>query len=172
MDRMQTVIDRLLFLARAEGGGLRSDLQPIALKDFVAEFTEDATVLLEDAGAKFVVTACDEGLVRADRGLLRQLLLNLVSNAAKVSPPGGVVSLEARAGGVVWLVTVTDEGPGLPADKFDLIFERFTRVESSGGSALRPAGHGLGLAICKSRIHASDRPDGRQGLRVTLELPR
>lgn len=182
LERMQGVIDRLLFLARADGGALRPALRPVAVRALIDEFAEDASAVLEDAGANFVVTACDEGELRGDAPLLRQLLLNLVTNAARVSPPGGTVGLEARrtsAGG--WRLVVSDEGGGLPAAELERVFERFVRHAGQGPAADAPEkqpGQGLGLAICRSiaqlhggRIHAENRADGRAGLRVILELP-
>ncbi len=177
--RMQGVIDRLLFLARAEGGALPLAAKPVRVCELVADFSEDASALLEEAGARFEVGGCDAGELTVDAALLRQLLLNLVANAAKVSPRGGVVSLEARRTPDAWRLTVTDEGPGLPADQLERVFGRFVRhvsadTERSEGSG----GHGLGLAICRSiaqlhggTIRAENRGDGRRGLRVVVELP-
>jgi signal transduction histidine kinase len=179
VDRMQTVIDRLLFLARADGGGLRSEMKPVRMANFVAEFAEDAAALLEDAGARFTAEVRDDGEARADAGLLRQLLLNLVSNAARASAAGGTVSLEASRFDGGWRLVVTDEGAGLPEEQLERVFGRFTRFEGgSGGRAEGLPGHGLGLAICRSiaqlhggSIRALNRDDGRSGLRVVVELP-
>jgi signal transduction histidine kinase len=179
MGRMQGVIDRLLFLARVEGGALAIEARPVRAAAFLAEFSEDGTALLEDAGARFEVAGCDEGDLRGDAGLLRQLLLNLLANAAKVSPSGGVVAVEARrqAGGG-WRISVSDEGPGLPEEQLERVFGRFVRYRSEGAGRREGApGHGLGLAICRSiaqlhggGIRAENREGGR-GLRVVVELP-
>jgi signal transduction histidine kinase len=125
------------------------------------------------------VADCDDGELQADEGLLRQLLLNLVSNAARVTPAGGLVTLSAkvRASGR-WRVVVTDEGPGLPPEQLERIFGRFVRLVPAGNERVGGAsGHGLGLAICRSiaalhggSIHAENRADGRTGLRVVVEL--
>ncbi len=179
--RMQTVIDRLLFLARAEGGGLALEREPVRVAEFLADFAEDAAVLVEEAGGSFEVTGCDAGEARVDAGLVRQLLLNLVANAARVSPRGGRVTLEARRDGDAgtWRFTVTDEGPGLPPEQLERVFGRFVRFEPEHAPRTEGVpGHGLGLAICRSiaqvhggSIRAENRTDGRGGLRVVVELP-
>jgi signal transduction histidine kinase len=186
--RMQTVIERLLFIARAEGGGLRVQAERVEVAGLVADFAEDAVALLEDAGGRFVVAGCDEGELRGDGALLRQLLLNLVANAARVSPVGGVVTLEARRvrgpGEAGWRLEVRDEGPGLPGEQLERVFGRFVRFEpppagaGAGAGAELQHGHGLGLAICRSiaqlhggTIRAENRRDGRSGLGVVVELP-
>jgi signal transduction histidine kinase len=155
------------------------ELKPVALAGLISEFAEDAAALLEETGARFVVRVCDGGMVRGDPALLRQLLLNLAGNAARVSPRGSVVELEARRSETGWTITLTDEGPGLPEEQLERVFGRFVRF----GNAVetgddRADGHGLGLAICRSIAHlhggeirAVNRSDGRSGLRVVVSLP-
>lgn len=177
--RMQGVIEKLLFLARAEGGALPIESKPIRVQEFAADFAEDASALLEDAGAVFEVAGCESGELIGDASLLRQLLLNIVANAAKVSPRGSKVALEARRSEAGWRLTLTDEGPGLPIDQLERVFGRFVRLAPTGGARSEgSAGHGLGLAICRGiaqlhggRIWAENRADGRGGLRVVVELP-
>lgn len=181
--RMQTVIERLLFIARADGGALPIDFKPVAPGRLAAELKEDADALLEEAGARFRVGVCADGELRGDAALLRQLLLNLVANAARVSPRGGEVVFTATRAGGGWSLVVADEGPGLPEEQLERIFGRFVRyTEAGAGEAGRAeggvAGHGLGLAICRSivhlhggTIHARNRDDGKPGLRVVVELP-
>lgn len=179
LERMSQVIDRLLFLARADGGVLQPAPKTINVRRFVEDFAQDAAAILEDVGARFAMGPCDEGELRGDAPLLRQLLLNLVTNAARVSPRGGSVELAAVRTPALWLLTMTDEGPGLPEDRLERIFERFVRHQPAGSSSAATAsGHGLGLAICRSiaQLHgggiaAKNRTDGRNGLRVTVELP-
>ncbi len=179
LERMREVVDRLLFLARADGGALRPTLKPVAVRSLLQEFAEDASAVLDEVGVGFVVTVCDDGELRGDAALLRQLLLNLVTNAARVSPRGGRVALEARRGSAGWQLILTDEGPGLPADSLERIFGRFVREIPAGAMAEAVAsGHGLGLAICRSivqlhggAIRAENRADGRSGLRMIVDLP-
>ncbi|MEO0054521.1 MAG: hypothetical protein RLZZ50_468 [Verrucomicrobiota bacterium] len=176
--RLQEVIGKLLFLARVEGGGLALVSRPVPVAGLVADFAEDASALLEDAGGRFEVSGCDAGELSGDAGLLRQLLLNLVSNAARVTPLGGLVSLEARREPQGWRLVVTDEGPGLPEDQLERVFGRFVRYSTAPGRGEGSPGHGLGLAICRGiaglhggEIRAENRSDGRTGLSVVVSLP-
>ncbi|MDP2138568.1 MAG: ATP-binding protein [Candidatus Didemnitutus sp.] len=175
--QLNQVIDRLLFLAKSESGALALELQPLVLETLIQELAEDAQVLAEDRSVRFAVTRRVPGELRAEPDLLRQLLLNLVSNAVAVSPPGGVVAFESFPDGDDWTFVVADEGPGLPEEQRTRIFERFVRFNT--GDRIGPQrGHGLGLAICKSiaelhggTIRAERRLD-RSGLRLVVTIPR
>ncbi len=109
--------------------------------------------------------------IHADRALIGELIVNLLDNAVKYSPPGAVVTIAAtRANGCIRLC-VTDNGPGIPAADRHAVFERFVRRDRSGTE-----GCGLGLAIVREIVHQhggsvvlSDAPEG--GLQVSIDLP-
>ncbi len=175
IDRINHVADRLLFLARAESGALQCTLRPAAVGSLLGPLAEDAQVLAADRGVRLVVEAATDAEIRADPGLLRQLLLNVLSNAISVTPPGGEVRLRSAPAEEGWRFEVLDEGPGLPPEQLARLFERFVRFERRDGGT-RP-GHGLGLAISRSiaqlhggSIRAVNRAD-RSGLRIEVELP-
>jgi signal transduction histidine kinase len=172
--RLHQIIELLLFLAKADAGVLAPALRIENPQPFIAALAEDAAVLAEDRGLHFTLARNEGGRVRLEPTLLRQLLLNLVANALKVSPAGAGLTLASACGHGLWTITVEDEGPGLPADQLERVFERFVRFEHADGER---SGHGLGLAICRSIaglhggvIRAENRSD-RPGLRVTVELP-
>lgn len=174
--RMNQVIERLLFLARAGSGTYPLQGGSHDIARFVAGVADDVAVLTEDRGLRFVLGRNDAGRGIFDAGLMRQLLLNLASNAVKASPPGGTVTLLSEIAGDRWRIEVVDEGTGVEAARLDHLFERF------GGSAGEATegfhnGHGLGLAICRgiARLHKGDiraenRTD-RGGLRMVVEIP-
>jgi signal transduction histidine kinase len=175
IERINHVADRLLFLARAESGALQCTLRPAAVSALLGPLAEDAQVLAADRGVRLVVEAAADAEIRADAGLLRQLLLNVLSNAISVTPPNGEVRLRSAPVDGGWRFEVLDEGPGLPPEQLARLFERFVRFDRRDGGA-RP-GHGLGLAISRSiaqlhggSIRAENRAD-RSGLRIEVELP-
>ncbi len=174
--RMNRIIESLLFIAKAESGVLSLTLSEHEVPALLGPFAEDARVLAEDRGVRFEFVRDDAGLMRVEPALLRQLLLNLVGNAVGVSAPGSRVTLESMRVAAGWRLVVADEGPGLPPEHVEKIFERFVRYEHAGASG---GGNGLGLAICRSiaelhggRIRAENREDVRRGLRVIVDLPK
>lgn len=175
LGRMHHVVDRLLFLAKAESGAVPLALQTIDARRFLEDFAGDARVLAEDVGVVFLIGRNEPGQLRVDPHLLRQLLLNLVANAVAVSPAGARVALDSWPGEKIWQLAISDEGPGVPAPELNRIFQRFVRLDQK--PARSATGHGLGLAICRSivalhhgEITAENRHD-RSGLRVLLRLP-
>jgi two-component system heavy metal sensor histidine kinase CusS len=106
---------------------------------------------------------------------MRQVLLNLLVNAIRVSPPGGRICLRSSFVSGHWRLSMEDEGPGLDAEQRERMFERFVRFGDGAGDRL--PGTGLGLAICRSivglhggRIQAAPAQAG-QGLEVDIVLP-
>lgn len=175
IDRLHQIIETLLFISKAEGGVLPLERKFEQADRFIDSFAEDARVLAEDSGVRFAVERNDTVETRVEPNLVRQLLLNLVTNAVAVSPRGGCISLSSAVENGHWIVNLRDEGPGLPPDQLERVFERFVRLERPGSSTRR--GHGLGLAICRiiaelhgGRIYAENRAD-RSGLIVTMDLP-
>ncbi|HET7536862.1 MAG TPA: ATP-binding protein [Candidatus Didemnitutus sp.] len=172
---MNQLIESLLFLAKAESGVLPLARSEQQVRDFVESVREDAAVLAEDRGQRLVVERSDAGSVRFDRNLMRQVLLNLVNNAVAVSSAGGTITLRSLLADGRWRLEVLDEGPGLPPDQVERVFERFMRLSKPDRGT--DEGHGLGLAICRglAQLHggaiwAANRAD-RKGLVVTVELP-
>ena len=90
-------------------------------------------------------------LVWADRDKVTQVLMNLIGNAIKFTPPQGRVTVSASRDGTEWArVSVNDSGPGIPAEEYQKIFQKFYQVSEDGGP--KPKGTGLGLAISKSLV--------------------
>jgi signal transduction histidine kinase len=175
IDRLNKIIEDLLFLSRAEAGAIPLDLKLQQPGGFLDTFAPDARVLAEHAGLRCSVRHHGSGAVTFDPKWIRQVLLNLVKNSLCASPAGSEISIVSQLSSPVWQVTVEDEGPGVPADQRERIFERFVRVGSVASSDDR--GTGLGLAICRSiiELHAGRifafRGSHASGLRVTFEIP-
>jgi signal transduction histidine kinase len=142
------LISGVLDLARVEAGKVTYDMSNITLDVFLAGI---GSLIEPQAGAKKVSfetlpVPADLG-VFADREKLRQILLNLLSNAIRHTPPGGRVSVSAEALGGRVQVVVEDTGPGIPHDKREEIFEPFVQLDRS----LAQPGEGLGLGLAISR---------------------
>lgn len=105
----------------------------------------------------------------ADPARFRQVLTNLVGNAAKHSPPGGTVRIEAATDGPHVVIAVEDEGPGIPEPDRERVFERFVRLDRGA------AGIGLGLYIPRALVEAMGGTiaveDGPVGARLAVRLP-
>ena len=173
--RLNQIIDELLFLSRAEARAIPLAMRRENPRRFLESFGQDARVLAEDRGVQFVERIEGAGLAAFDPRWIRQVLLNLLSNALNVSPRGGCILLSSELAGGVWRVAIEDEGPGVPPDKREQIFERFVRLESPGKAESR--GSGLGLAISRSIIGLhkgkirAESASGGVGLRVVFEIP-
>lgn len=107
------------------------------------------------AAEKFIVldaTIADPSiLVWADRDKINQVLMNLIGNAIKFTPPQGRVTVSAsRNGNESVQVSVSDTGPGIPPEEKEKIFDKFYQLAELGGT--KPRGTGLGLAICKALV--------------------
>ena len=180
VNRLTSVIDKLLFISKSEFGAVELNLRTQSTRDLISAFSEDALVLCEDASVRFEVRENPEIAANFDAVLLRQVLLNLLNNALNVVGPGGVVRLTSTRDNSHWKVALEDNGSGLPEDKLREVFEPFVRIEQDG-ACHNGSGTGLGLAICRSImhrgvIHAQNCASGADrskpaGLRVTVELP-
>ena len=174
ISRLGETLEKLMVLTKADSSALPLKLSLTSTADFVANFAEDATLLAESKGRHFIVGRNEPADVRFDQGWIRQVLLNLLSNALRFSPPGGTITLSSSCDAGQWTVEVCDEGPGVPPHRLGELFQRFTQIRSSHESH---AGCGLGLAICKSivelhqgAIEARNRTD-RTGFIVAFHLP-
>jgi signal transduction histidine kinase len=174
---LNLVIEKLLFIARAESGAIQAKQKLQSTASFIETFVEDALVLCEDASIEFELTQNDELSVSFDESLIRQVLLNLLSNALKVTPAKGKITLASTADKSTWKVTVEDTGPGLSdAVSSEEMFKPFVRLDPELNWSFAK-GAGLGLAICHSildlhhgRIYVENRK-AEKGLRVIFELP-
>jgi two-component system, OmpR family, heavy metal sensor histidine kinase CusS len=146
VQHMTGVVERLLLLARADAGQLQPRREALDVADFLHEAYGRWLARASQEGVELQVAAPDSGAVRADLDLTRRIIDNLVENALRHSPKGGLVRLSASANGEGWLFEVADRGPGVPDGQRDRIFDRFAR----GDTARTPdseGGTGLGLPL-------------------------
>lgn len=181
VDGALAIIADLLDLARADSAGLAVNRLEVDLAQVAREAAEAHRPAAETAGHTIEVVAPQEPLkVFTDPARVTQVLGNLVSNAIKYTPtPGAITVVTAirdgslELGGDAWVtVQVTDNGPGIPADQRDAIFDEFTRLDDAGPQK----GHGLGLAIARriARLLGGDlnvEPAAAGGANFVLWLP-
>jgi len=143
--RLTRLVGGLLMLAQAESGKLTLNFAPVELDLLLTEVFTEMRVL---AGSKVHVhlNDIDQVMVNGDRDRLKQVLLNLVSNAIQYTPPGGDVFLSISRLGNQARIIVRDTGPGIPAEDLPHIFDRFYRAEKSRTRS-KTSGFGLGLSI-------------------------
>lgn len=170
--RLNEIIEEMLFLSRAEARAITPKLQREKPRAFLQGFIPDARALTEHACVKFEEHVEGDDIVDFDPQWIRRVLLNLIANALNVSPKGGLLTLESDFTVDAWCFALEDEGPGLPPERREQVFERFVRFtpESTSGS-------GLGLAICRSIVEMhhgriwAEEGLRKGGLRVVVEIP-
>ncbi len=148
-ERLNTIVQDLLDLTRLEAGTVQVKREWYPLEEIVGA----VLVRLESAlaGRKVELNMPPHLLmVAVDPVLIEQVLVNLLENAAKYTPPGTSITVAAAEAAEGVQVTVSDQGPGIPAGEEERIFEKFYRLESDG----RVPGSGLGLAICRAILTA------------------
>jgi PAS domain S-box-containing protein len=148
-DRLVRLINDLLDIEKIESGKEEMRKEGLDVARLVGEALESMQPLAEAAGVKLQAAATNTSIV-ADRDRILQVLTNLISNAVKFSKPGGTVSVRVEARKDDVLVSVRDEGRGIPSDKLETVFERFQQVDSS--DARQKGGTGLGLPIARSIV--------------------
>ena len=145
------LLNDLLDLARSDAGRLTIAPSPTEVAPLVEEATRSLRGQAEARGQR-LREEVEAGLplVNADRDRIRQILVNLLSNATEYCPEGATIAVGARRAGDEVEIAVSDDGPGIPDDQLEHIFERFTRGDA--GMTQRVGGTGLGLAISKSLV--------------------
>jgi len=152
-DRLIRLVNDLLDLSRIEARRMEFQLEPVALADAIKSSLEALAAFAADAGVTVETEPPAEALrVLGVRGRVEQVVVNLVSNAIKFSPPGGRVQVRWCRDGDGVVVEVADEGPGIPPEKLQVTFEPFRQLDSSTTRA--HGGAGLGLAISHGIVQA------------------
>jgi two-component system sensor histidine kinase BaeS len=169
--RLERLVEDLAALAAAQSAALTLDRAPADLAKIAACAAGELQAQFEDAEVHLTVDASPV-MVHADQARVTQIVTNLLTNAAKFTPPGGNVTLTTRPAGDSAELTVTDTGPGIPAADLPHIFERFWRGTAAAGRA----GSGIGLAVAAEltaahggTLTATSPPGG--GAAFTLTLP-
>jgi heavy metal sensor kinase len=163
--RQSRIVEELLFLARADAGGLARDVGPVCLLEALEEAAEAdgplPAVSRPDRPKNIRLEPIDPALMVLGSGSeLTRLFTNLLENAVRHTPPEGTVTVSARVDARSVTVTVTDTGEGIAPEHLPHLGERFYRVDAARSAGT--GGTGLGLAICRSITEA-------HGGRMTIE---
>jgi K+-sensing histidine kinase KdpD len=151
-DRLEEIVDNLLDLSHLGDDRLRLDKRPTDLGQLAKEMAESMEVQL--TSHRLVLDFPSEPLMATvDSRRVEQVLRNLLDNAIKYSPEGGIITIQGRAEDEQQvLVEVNDGGIGIPTQELERVFERFHRVENEVTQRVR--GAGLGLAVCRGIVAA------------------
>jgi signal transduction histidine kinase len=173
--RLIDLVNDLLDISRLERGRLTVEPVPVRLGDLTQSVLDETALILRDKGHVVSVSGGDAvPAVLADVQLLRQVVLNLTSNAIKYTPAGGAIAIAMRpeAGRVTW--AITDNGIGIPGASRARLFEKFYRADNA--AAVETEGTGLGLYLVRLILehlggHIQCESTEGQGSTFTLTLP-
>lgn len=169
--RMSSLVNKLLDMARLQAGGVTLNRQWHVLEEIVGSALRSVRHVLTGHAIK---TDLEDSLqlIYMDSVLIERVLSNLIENAAKFTPPDSQIHIGAEIHDHELHITVADNGPGLPVDMLEAVFDKFTRGEKESATP----GVGLGLSICKAivqahggRVWAENNASG--GARFTFTLP-
>jgi signal transduction histidine kinase len=174
-ERMERLVKDLLRLARLDAG--QEAVEPVSCdaRNLIVSVVTELSSTLEQRDQRVEITIAPESeTLDADPTKLHDVLRNLIANANTYSPEHTTIRVETARNGSSFVLTVADQGPGIPEDDLSRVFERFYRVDKS--RARDPGGTGLGLAIVRHLVElhrgtvaAENRPEG--GTRVVVTLP-
>jgi NtrC-family two-component system sensor histidine kinase KinB len=185
VDQLGNVVDELLDMTRIEAGKLRLNPEPVELRSFAKEAVARWQARSQENGVRLTLRATDvsSATLSGDRARLKLVLDNILNNALKYTPRGGAIELaltgqQTDSGSKGLQLTVSDDGPGIPAEFRTRVFEKFFRVEHyRHGSDTGARGSGIGLYLCKQivelhkgEIRCESGSPGR-GTRIIVTLP-
>jgi signal transduction histidine kinase len=170
-DEILTLFTALLRIAQIEGGARRAAFAPVPLAPVLEHMREMFEAVAEGAGHHMHLTVTEAAAVRGDRALIIQLLSNLIENAILHTPAGTTITLALSQDKDRVVVTVSDDGPGVPPEEHKKLFQRLYRREASRS---RP-GYGLGLSMVAAiaELHGATAmvADAKTGLCIRVSFP-
>jgi heavy metal sensor kinase len=173
-ERLSRIVESLMSISRLDAGEARVELAHFDLAELTSGTTEQMRLLAEDKDIALRCEAERQVRVEGDRARLKQVIVNLVDNAIKYTPAGGLVGVKVCATNGRAVLEVNDSGVGIPPEALPNIFERFYRVDK--GRSRQMGGAGLGLSIVKAIVTAHggqvkvESVEGK-GSRFFVELP-
>ncbi len=174
VERLIGLVQSLLTLAQLSGKRTAMEMKPLALEPILREVVSDLDVLAQDRAITLTLAVRPVPRVLGDAGRLKQVLINVLDNALRHTPPGGDIAVTLAATGSTSRITVKDSGPGIAPEHLLHLFEPFYRADRAREKGL--AGTGLGLAIVKEIVeaHGGDvrvESEAGKGAVFTVSLP-
>ena len=169
--RLTRLVDAMFLLSRADAGGRTLRTEAIYLDELVGECVRGLGVIASDRQVRLETAGVSDVQLFADEDLLRQMLLNLLDNAIRHTPAGGVVRTTISQTSDAITIAIEDQGPGIPLADRERIFERFVRL----GQGTDGAGLGLPLARWIAEAHGGSLTldaSGATGSRFSVRLPK
>jgi two-component system, OmpR family, sensor kinase len=151
--RLSRIVDDLFTLTRADAGTYRVHKTPMYLDELIDDVARATRVVAATRDVSIVAECVHPASYTGDEDLIRRLISNVLDNAIRYSPSGTAVRVSLDRSGSVYSISVSDQGPGIPPDARDRIFERFYRVDAA---RKRDGGAGLGLALARWIAQAHD----------------
>jgi two-component system sensor histidine kinase KdpD len=172
-DRLNRYVQNLLDMTRLGYGAIKPQSDWREVREIIGAARRALRQTLSDRAIEISIRE-DSEVIHTDAALLEQVLVNLLENAAKYAPSDMAIAIDGHRSNLTYELSVCDQGPGIPPAERERVFDLFRRA---GHADQRPAGTGMGLAICKGFVEAlggtiqvSDRPGGR-GTCFTIRLP-
>jgi heavy metal sensor kinase len=162
--RLSRIVEDMFLLARADAGRRPLERLDFYLDELLGETARAANVLAASREVNIVTDLAPDSAWRGDEGLMRQMMLNLLDNAIKFTPPGGRVELNLARHTSGYEITVSDTGVGIPRAAQDHVFDRFFRANGARSQSQDTNGSGAGLGLSIARWIA-EAHEGRLELR-------
>jgi heavy metal sensor kinase len=154
--RLEHLVSGLLVLSRLDAGETPVDWVDVDLAELTSSIAEQMRLMAEDRGIEIDLSGLQKAVIRGDRARLKQIIVNLLDNAIRFTPRGGIVSLRTAADHTGSVLEVSDTGIGIPPSAIPHVFDRFFRVDEA--RSREDGGAGLGLSIVKSicSVHGAE----------------
>jgi len=171
VDAILAMFAALLRIAEVEAGARRAAFRRLDLAALTRVVFDDFAPAAEDAGKALILDVLSPAWIDGDRDLLIQMLVNLIENALNHTPPGSRVALRLVVSAGQPVLTITDNGPGIPAAERHKVLDRFYRLERSRSTP--GSGLGLALAAAVARLHRAEIQlcDAEPGLEARIMFP-
>jgi signal transduction histidine kinase len=172
--RLMHLVENILHFSRAERQMTRLGPEPLDLNQAVRSIVDDWTPLANAPDVSIATAFASDVHAVADRGALKQIVINLLDNAVKYGPAGQTVTIGTSNGGGRARLWVEDEGEGIPPRERERVWSPFYRLDRHANSSVAGSGIGLYVVLELARLHGGDarvEDAPRRGARIVVELP-